>query len=95
MKAIARDIFQHLSRAITHVLFLCKACFMRLCHSYIKFDLITTHIPISAQSSNSIVFRLYTSSVLFVYFFIKAYAVGTRQCNSNGSPTYKKYAFMM
>ena len=71
MQAIARDILQHLSRAVTPVLFLCKACFMRLCHSYIKFDLITAYTPISAQSSVSMFFRLHTASVFFVYFFIK------------------------
>ena len=41
------------------------------------FDLITAHTPISAQSRNSIVFRLQpVVSVLFLYFFIKAYVVG-------------------
>ena len=39
------------------------------------FDLITAHTPISTQSSNSII--QITASVLFVYFFIKAYVVGT------------------
>ena len=42
---------------------------------YTVFDLITAHIPISAQSSNSVI--QITASVLFVYFFIKAYVVGT------------------
>ena len=40
------------------------------------FDLITTHTPISALSHNSVVLQI-TASVLFVYFFIKAYLVGT------------------
>ena len=40
------------------------------------FDLITAHTPISAQSSNSVDFRL-QPVYFFVYFFIKAYVVGT------------------
>ena len=38
------------------------------------FDLITAHIPISAQLSNSVVLRL-QPVYFFVYFFIKAYVV--------------------
>ena len=40
------------------------------------FDLITTHTPISAQSKNSVVFRL-QPVYFFLYFFTKAYVVGT------------------
>ena len=38
---------------------------------YTVFDLITAHTPISAQSSNI------TASIFFLYFFTKAYVVGT------------------
>ena len=45
-----------------------------MCTSNITvFDLITAHTPISAQSGSLQI----TASVLFVYFFIKAYVVGT------------------
>ena len=40
------------------------------------FDLITAHTPISAQSRNSVVFRL-QPMYFFLYFFTKAYVVGT------------------
>ena len=40
------------------------------------FDLITAHTPISAQSRNSVVFRL-QPVYFFLYFFTKAYVVGT------------------
>ena len=40
------------------------------------FDLITAHTPISAQSRNSVVFRL-QPVYFFLYFFTKAYFVGT------------------
>ena len=40
-------------------------------------NLITAQALTSVQSSNSIVFMQITASVLFVYFFIKAYVVGT------------------
>ena len=40
------------------------------------FDLITAHTPISAQSSDFVVLRL-QAVYFFVYFFIKAYVVGT------------------
>ena len=39
------------------------------------FSLITVHNSISAQTSNSFSLKI-TASVLFVYFFIKAYVVG-------------------
>ena len=39
------------------------------------FDLITAHTPISAQSSNCVIFQI-TASVPCVYFVIKAYFVG-------------------
>ena len=39
------------------------------------FDLITAHISKSAQSSNSGL--QITACVVFIYFFIKAYVVGT------------------
>ena len=44
-----------------------------LLYIHTVFDLITTHTPISAQSRNFVVFRY----IPFVYFFIKAYVVGT------------------
>ena len=40
------------------------------------FDQITAHTPISTQSRNSVVFRL-QPVYFFVYFFTKAYVVGT------------------
>ena len=40
------------------------------------FDLITAHTLISAQSRNSVVFRL-QPVYFFLYFFTKAYVVGT------------------
>ena len=40
------------------------------------FDLITAHTPISAQSRNSVFFRL-QPVYFFLYFFTKAYVVGT------------------
>ena len=40
------------------------------------FNLITAHTPISTQSRNSIVFRL-QPVYFFLYFFTKAYVVGT------------------
>ena len=40
------------------------------------FDLITAHTPISAQSRNSVDFRL-QPVYFFLYFFTKAYVVGT------------------
>ena len=40
------------------------------------FDLITAHTPISTQSRNSVVFRL-QPVYFFLYFFTKAYVVGT------------------
>ena len=40
------------------------------------FNLITAHTPISAQSRNSVVFRL-QPVYFFLYFFTKAYVVGT------------------
>ena len=43
---------------------------------YTVFYLITAHTPTSAQSSNFVVFRL-QPVYFFVYFFIKAYVVGT------------------
>ena len=44
--------------------------------SCIVFDLITAHTPISAQSRNPVVFRL-QPVYFFLYFFTKAYVVGT------------------
>ena len=44
---------------------------------YTVFDLITAHTPISAQSRNSVVFRLQQVYVFSRYFFIKPYVVGT------------------
>ena len=44
--------------------------------TYTVFDLITAHTPISVQSRNSIVFRL-QPVYFFLYFFTKAYVVGT------------------
>ena len=43
---------------------------------YTVFDLITAHTPISAQSSDFVVLRL-QAVYFFVYFFIKAYVMGT------------------
>ena len=43
---------------------------------YTVFDLITAHTPISEQSRNSVVFRL-QPVYFFLYFFTKAYVVGT------------------
>ena len=40
------------------------------------FDLITAHTPISAQSRNSVVFRLQPVSFFFTSF-LKAYVMGT------------------
>ena len=42
------------------------------------FCLITTHTPIRAQSSKQFLCLQITASVLFVYFFIKAYRLWVR-----------------
>ena len=51
------------------------------------FDLITAHTPISPQSSNSV--DQIRGSVLFVYFFIMAYVVGTHLNCINLSMQFK------
>ena len=48
----------------------------KFCKQNMVFEIINAHIPIRAQLSKSIVLRL-QPVYFFVYFFIKAYAVGT------------------
>ena len=59
------------------------------------FDLITTHTHISAQSSNFLVIRL---QAVTIYFFMKAYAVGTHLICLDKSRLFKcvltTYAFI-
>ena len=50
--------------SISHEIFSCSL-------AYTVFDLINAHTPISAQSSNI------TASIFSLYFFTKAYVVGT------------------
>ena len=61
------------------------------------FDLITAHTPISAQSRNSTVFRL-QPVYFFLYFFTKAYVVGTHLNCIDKSMQFKwvptTYAFL-
>ena len=61
------------------------------------FDIITAHTPISAQSSNSVLFQI-TASVFSLYLFIKAYVVGTHLDCIDLSMQFKRvpatYAFI-
>ena len=63
-------IAKRLSGAKTTLLQTIRCCMITV------FDLITAHTPISAQSRNSVVFRL-QPVYFFLYFFTKAYVVGT------------------
>ena len=66
-----------------------------VCKQSTVFDLITTHTPIRAQSSNFLVIRL---QAVTIYFFVKAYAVGTHLICLDKSRLFKcvltTYAFI-
>ena len=77
-KGVQNDVVMGFVKAfdkVAHNRFLYKLCSYGVKGNTVL-DLITAHTPISTQSRNSVVFRL-QPVYFFLYFFTKAYVVGT------------------